>query len=62
MLRSATRINWSGTMYYTMTAFHAWTWIYFIMIIFIVGVFGFNVIIAVLKVHYNQVLEAGETE
>jgi hypothetical protein len=57
MLKAATKLNWTVIMYDTMSTFHPASWIYYVLIIFIVGVFGFNMIIAVLKVHYNQSIE-----
>lgn len=41
-------------MFYTMRIYSPWTWIYYLLIIFVGGFFGFNLVIAVLKTHYSE--------
>ncbi|CAD8196993.1 unnamed protein product [Paramecium pentaurelia] len=57
ILRTITMDDWSWVMFYTMRIFHPWIWLYYLLIIFIGGFFGFNIVIAVLKVHYSEATE-----
>ncbi|CAD8187083.1 unnamed protein product [Paramecium octaurelia] len=54
ILRTITMDDWSWVMFFTMRIFHPWVWLYYLLIIFIGGFFGFNIVIAVLKVHYSE--------
>jgi hypothetical protein len=63
ILRTITMDNWTDVMYNTMYTLSPMTWIYFILVIFIVGkyliylgFFAFNLIIAVLKTYYSQIV------
>lgn len=56
-MRAATKSDWSVIMYNSMRAFHPVVCLLFILTIFIGGFFGFNMIIAVLKVYYSQTFE-----
>lgn len=49
--------DWSWVMFYTMRIFNPWVWIYYLLIIFVGGFFGFNLVIAVLKIHYSEATE-----
>lgn len=49
--------DWHKIEYATMIAFHPASFIIFILIIFIPGIFGANLIIAVLKIYYRETLE-----
>ena len=49
--------DWSWVMFFTMRIYHPWTWIYFVLIIFVCGFFGFNLVIAVIKIHYAEAAE-----
>ena len=49
--------DWSWVMFFTMRIFHPWIWIYYLLIIFVGGFFGFNLVIAVLKTHYAEAAE-----
>ncbi|CAD8120846.1 unnamed protein product [Paramecium sonneborni] len=57
ILRTITMDDWSWVMFFTMRIFHPWIWLYYLLIIFIGGFFGFNIVIAVLKVHYAEATE-----
>ncbi|CAK56635.1 unnamed protein product (macronuclear) [Paramecium tetraurelia] len=57
ILRTITMDDWSWVMFFTMRIFHPWVWLYYLLIIFIGGFFGFNIVIAVLKVHYSEATE-----
>ncbi|CAD8200926.1 unnamed protein product [Paramecium octaurelia] len=57
ILRTITMDDWSWVMFYTMRIFHPWVWIYYLLIIFVGGFFGFNLVIAVLKTHYAEAAE-----
>ncbi|CAD8198931.1 unnamed protein product [Paramecium pentaurelia] len=57
ILRTITMDDWSWVMFFTMRIFHPWIWLYYLLIIFIGGFFGFNIVIAVLKVHYSEATE-----
>ncbi|CAD8084110.1 unnamed protein product [Paramecium sonneborni] len=52
--------EWTEPLYLSMLSFHDFTVIYYILIIFIVGIFGANLIIAVIKIYYSQTLEEYE--
>lgn len=39
-----------------MISFHPYIWIYYVLIIFIVGFFAFNLIVAVLKTYYALIV------
>ncbi|CAK87628.1 unnamed protein product (macronuclear) [Paramecium tetraurelia] len=54
--------EWTEPLYLSMLSFHDFTVIYYILIIFIIGIFGANLIIAVLKIYYSQTLEEYEFE
>lgn len=41
--------DWTNLMYPTLYTLSPFTWIYFVFVIFIVGFFAFNLIIAILK-------------
>ncbi|CAD8082710.1 unnamed protein product [Paramecium primaurelia] len=56
IIRTITMDNWTDVMYYTMYTLSPMTWIYFVLVIFIVGFFAFNLIIAVLKTYYSQIV------
>jgi hypothetical protein len=55
MLKTVTMDDWSMVMYYTMRSFHPIVWIYYVLIIFVGGFFGFNIPIAVFKTHFSDV-------
>ncbi|CAD8096268.1 unnamed protein product [Paramecium sonneborni] len=57
ILRTITMDDWSWVMFFTMRIFHPWIWIYYLLIIFVGGFFGFNLVIAVLKTHYAEAAE-----
>ncbi|CAD8192000.1 unnamed protein product [Paramecium octaurelia] len=54
MLKTVTMDDWSWVMYYTIRAFHPIVWIYYVLIIFVGGFFGFNLPIAVFKTHFSE--------
>jgi len=41
-------------MFFTIRVFYPHVWIYYLLIIFVGGFFGFNLVIAVLKTHYAE--------
>lgn len=45
--------EWTEPIYLAMHTFHDFTVIYFILLIFIISIFGANLIIAVLKIYYS---------
>lgn len=45
--------EWTEPIYFGMWSFHDFTVIYFILITLIVGIFGSNLIIAVLKIYFS---------
>lgn len=45
--------EWTEPLYLAMLTFHDFTVVYFLLIEFIVGIFGANLIIAVLKIYYS---------
>lgn len=53
-MRTITMDDWAYVMFYTMRIYSPWTWIYYLLIIFVGGFFGFNLVIAVLKTHYSE--------
>ncbi|CAD8075871.1 unnamed protein product [Paramecium primaurelia] len=57
ILRTITMDDWSWVMFFTMRIFNPWIWIYYLLIIFVGGFFGFNLVIAVLKTHYAEVAQ-----
>ncbi|CAD8123231.1 unnamed protein product [Paramecium sonneborni] len=57
ILRTITMDDWSWVMFYTIRIFSPWVWIYYLLIIFVGGFFGFNLVIAVLKTHYAEAAE-----
>jgi hypothetical protein len=57
ILRTITMDDWSWVMFYTMRIYNKWIWIYYLLIIFVGGFFGFNLVIAVLKTHYAEIAE-----
>ncbi|CAD8054705.1 unnamed protein product [Paramecium primaurelia] len=60
ILRTITMDDWSWVMFFTMRIFHPQIWIYYLLIIFVGGFFGFNLVIAVLKTHYSEAAEESE--
>lgn len=46
--------DWTYVMYFTLKTFNSSVWVYYILVIFIGGFFGFNLVIAVLKTHYSE--------
>jgi hypothetical protein len=48
--------DWTEPMYMSMRTFHPISFIVFILVIFIGGIFGSNLIIAVLKIYYSQTM------
>ncbi|CAD8106039.1 unnamed protein product [Paramecium primaurelia] len=54
ILKTVTMDDWSWVMYYTIKAFHPIVWIYYVLIIFVGGFFGFNLPIAVFKTHFSE--------
>ncbi|CAD8190377.1 unnamed protein product [Paramecium pentaurelia] len=54
ILKTVTMDDWSWVMYYTIRAFHPIVWIYYVLIIFVGGFFGFNLPIAVFKTHFSE--------
>ncbi|CAD8147067.1 unnamed protein product [Paramecium octaurelia] len=62
ILRTITMDDWSWVMFFTMRIFHPWVWIYYLLIIFVGGFFGFNLVIAVLKTHYSEAAEESEKQ
>ncbi|CAD8110423.1 unnamed protein product [Paramecium primaurelia] len=54
VLRTITKDDWTWVMYFTLKSFGTYIWVYYLLIIFFGGFFGFNLVIAVLKVHYSQ--------
>ncbi|CAK68274.1 unnamed protein product (macronuclear) [Paramecium tetraurelia] len=57
ILRTITMDDWSWVMFFTMRIYHPYVWIYYLLIIFVGGFFGFNLVIAVLKTHYAEAAE-----
>ncbi|CAK82706.1 unnamed protein product (macronuclear) [Paramecium tetraurelia] len=57
ILRTITMDDWSWVMFFTIRIFSPWVWIYYLLIIFVGGFFGFNLVIAVLKTHYAEAAE-----
>jgi hypothetical protein len=49
--------DWHKLEYGTMIAFHPISFIVFVLIIFIPGIFGSNLIIAVLKISYRETMD-----
>lgn len=49
-------------MLYTVRIFHPWMWLYSFIIMFIGGFFGFNMVIAVLKVHFAEAAEEARVQ
>lgn len=45
--------EWTEPIYLAMLTFHDFAIIYFIFLIFIIAIFGANLIIAVLKIYYS---------
>ncbi|CAD8187071.1 unnamed protein product [Paramecium octaurelia] len=54
ILKTVTMDDWSWVMQYTIRAFHPIIWIYYVLIIFVGGFFGFNLPIAVFKIHFSE--------
>jgi hypothetical protein len=54
ILRTITQDGWAVVMFFTIRVFYPHVWIYFLLIIFVGGFFGFNLVIAVLKTHYAE--------
>ncbi|CAK62925.1 unnamed protein product (macronuclear) [Paramecium tetraurelia] len=54
ILKTVTMDDWSWVMQYTIRAFHPIVWIYYVLIIFVGGFFGFNLPIAVFKIHFSE--------
>lgn len=50
--------NWTYVMYFTLKTFSTFVWVYFLFIIFFGGFFGFNLVIAILKTFYSQVIKS----
>ncbi|CAD8124288.1 unnamed protein product [Paramecium sonneborni] len=48
--------EWTEPIYLAMLTFHDFSIVYFIFLIFIIAIFGANLIIAVLKIYYSQTL------
>lgn len=46
--------DWSYNLYFTIKGFHPTVFIYYVLIIFVGGFFGFNIPIAVFKTHYSE--------
>lgn len=49
-------------MYWSMATFHPFSFILFISTMFIAGIFGANLIIAVIKIYYSETVEKYEFE
>jgi hypothetical protein len=49
-------------MYFHMRAFHPQVWIYYILVIFVCGYFGFNMLVVVLKTHYSNVTSGHQAQ
>ncbi|CAD8111921.1 unnamed protein product [Paramecium sonneborni] len=62
VLRTITMDDWSWVMFYTMRIYHPWIWLYYLLIIFVCGFFGFNLVIAVIKIHYAEATEENAQE
>ncbi|CAD8122391.1 unnamed protein product [Paramecium sonneborni] len=62
VLRTITMDDWSWVMFFTMRIYHPWTWLYYLLIIFVCGFFGFNLVIAVIKIHYAEATEENNQE
>ncbi|CAD8121632.1 unnamed protein product [Paramecium sonneborni] len=62
VLRTITMDDWSWVMFFTMRIYHPWTWFYYLLIIFVCGFFGFNLVIAVIKIHYAEATEENAKE
>lgn len=56
IMRVMIKNDWTDPMYISMKTFHPYTLVLYILIIFIGGIFGANLIIAVLKIHYTEVM------
>ncbi|CAD8081899.1 unnamed protein product [Paramecium sonneborni] len=56
IIRIITMDNWTDLMYPTLYTLSPLTWIYFVFVIFIVGFFAFNLIIAILKTYYSHIV------
>ncbi|CAK66104.1 unnamed protein product (macronuclear) [Paramecium tetraurelia] len=54
VLRTITMDDWTWVMYFTLKSYGTYIWVYYLLIIFFGGFFGFNLVIAVLKIHYSQ--------
>ena len=54
ILRTIAMDDWTYPMYFLMRTFHTQVWLFFLLIIFVCGFFGFNLMIAILKTHYSM--------
>lgn len=54
--------DWTEPVYFSMRTFHSASIILYILVIFIAGMFGSNLIIAVLKIYYSQTLQNYQKE
>ena len=57
VVRTITMDNWTHLMYQTIYAYSPFVFLYFVLVIFIIGFFAFNLIIAVLKTYYSKIVK-----
>ncbi|KAM3138242.1 Sodium channel protein type 4 subunit alpha [Paramecium bursaria] len=46
--------KWAKTMYFAFRSFNSSVWVYFVLMILVGGIFGFNMVIAILKTYYSH--------
>lgn len=52
--------NWTDLMYTLLYSLNPFVWVYFVFVIFIVGFFAFNLIIAIQKTYYSKLVSTIE--
>ena len=57
VIRVMITLSWTDPMYMSMRTFHPLSFIPYILIIFILGIFNANLIAAVLKIYYSSTLQ-----
>ena len=46
--------KWAKTMNFAFRSFNSSVWVYFVLMILVGGIFGFNMVIAILKTYYSH--------
>ena len=54
ILRTIAFDGWSYPMYFLMRTFDMQVWVFYILVIFICGFFGFNLLVALLKTYFSM--------